>query len=87
MQPVSVARGTSWLPAIIAIFALGSSVRRRESCRKASRIAGLVGRTLWKTSPAMTTTSGASSMTLSIAFLNARDTSASRWLKPAGVSR
>ena len=67
MHPVSVERGVSWLPATITITAFGSACMRRENCVNAWRIAGFVGRTVWNTSPAMSTTSGASSMTRSIA--------------------
>ena len=87
MHPVSAVRGVSWFPATMTIVAPGSSLRSRMNCWNACRIAGLVGRTLWKTSPAMTTSSGAIAIVFSIARRNAPATSASRWLMPAEVSR
>jgi hypothetical protein len=87
MQPVSAARGVSWLPATITTGTPGSAAGKRANWWKAWRMAGFVGRTWWKMSPASTTRSGWSATTMSTARLKAPATSASRWLMPAGVSR
>ena len=87
MEPVSVERGVSWLPATMTLSVRGSAARSRANWRYACTIAVLVGRTWWNTSPPISTTSGASSITLSTARVNDCATSASRWLIPRGVSR
>jgi hypothetical protein len=75
---VSVERGMSWLPATTTTWVSGSASTRRENCRKACRIAVLVGRTVWNTSPPMRITSGAMAISLSTARANEAATSASR---------
>jgi len=87
MHPVSTARGESWFPATITTIAAGSACVRRANWSHACRIAGFGGRTLWKMSPASTTTSGASAITRSITPRKTAATSASRWLIPAAVWR
>ncbi len=62
MQIVSVERGMSWLPATTMTCVSGNASTSRENWRKACRIAVLVGRTVWKTSPPRRITSGARSM-------------------------
>ena len=58
-----------------------------RECLQLAKDAGFDGRTLWKTSPAITTTSGCRAMTLSTAVRKTAATSASRWLMPAAVCR
>src|SRR5690606_1884076 len=87
MEPVSVDRGVSWLPAMRTTGASGSASRSRWNSRKAKTIAVLVGRTAWKRSPATSTASGRAAMTPSTAARKAAATSASRWLMPPGVWR
>src|SRR5689334_6192728 len=87
MVPVSTDRGVSCSPAIITTGDSGSPVRSRCSCWKRNRMAGLVGRTEWNTSPASRISSGRCSSRSSTTLRNASATSASRWFPPRGVCR